>query len=197
MWFHPIDPARNDGMRALLGERFEAYKTAVRTEFFEPHFASFSRQVMLVDVLGALVAGQAAFADTTYAIQAIAAALRYGDGGGVVPAAASWLLRGMGHVLPPVLGRVTDSAARHISDPRIDRVAFVATKADHVPVQSGHDPPRRRRHRRRHRRAGADLLALRQEALGAGQAGRGDPQPAEALPDACLPALVPLLDAAS
>ena len=32
--------------------------------------------------------------------------------------------------------------------------------------------------RRRHRRAGADLLALRQEALGAGQAGRRDPQPA-------------------
>ena len=34
---------------------------------------------------------------------------------------------------------------------------------------------------RRHRRARADLLALREEALGAGQAGRGDPQPAQAL----------------
>lgn len=134
MWFYPTDPAQRGGMTDLLAQRFEAYKLAVRTEFFEPHFASFSRQVMLVDVLGALVAGQAAFEDTARAIRAIAAALRYGSSGGIIPATASWLLRGMGHVLPPVLGRATDAVARHLSDPSIDRVAFVATKADHVPA---------------------------------------------------------------
>ncbi len=133
MWFHPVDPSQRGGMTDLLAERFEAYKLAVRTEFLEPHFAAFSRQVMLVDVLGALVAGQAAYEDTARAIGAIATALRYGSGG-MIPAAASWMLRGMGHVLPPILGRATDAAARHLSDPRIDRVAFVATKADHVPA---------------------------------------------------------------
>lgn len=138
MWFYPAETVRGSELATLLTERFEAYKAAIRTEFFEPHFASFSRQVMLVDVLGALVAGQAAFEDTTRAIQAIAEALRYGSGGGVVPMAAFWalrgVLRGVGHVLPPVLGQVTGAAARHLGEPGIDRVAFVATKADHVPA---------------------------------------------------------------
>lgn len=132
MWFYPFHSAEQGGMADLLAQRFEAYKRAVRAEFFEPHFASFSRQVMLVDVLGALAAGRAAYEDTARAIQAIATALRYGVGG-IIPAAGALVLRGMGHVLPPILGRVTDRAARHMSDPRIQRVAFVATKADHVP----------------------------------------------------------------
>ncbi len=61
-------------------------------------------------------------------------------------------------------------------------------------LASRRDAARRRGYRDRHRRAGADLLALREEALGAGEAGRGHPQPAQALLHPCLPALVPLLD---
>lgn len=128
MWFYPDDVAH-----PVLTERFEAYKRMVRTAFFEPHFAAFHRQIVLVDVLGALVAGQAAFEDTTRAIQAIATGLRYGAAG-IVPHAAAWALRGLTHVLPPALGRPTGAAARAMADPRIDRVAFVATKADHVPA---------------------------------------------------------------
>jgi predicted YcjX-like family ATPase len=135
MWFYPDDsPRPGGGMAGLLEQRFEAYKTMVRTEFFAPHFAAFHRQVMLVDVLGALVGGKAAYEDTARAVQAIAGALRYGASAGMVPQAASWMLRGMGQVLPPVLGRVTEAAARQMTDPRIERVGFVATKADHVPA---------------------------------------------------------------
>ena len=74
--------------------------------FFEPFFRRFDRQAVLVDVLGALHAGQAAFDDTAEALAAIAGALRYGGG---------WLdwLTGAG----------------------VSRVAFVATKADHVPAR--------------------------------------------------------------
>lgn len=128
MWFYPDDTPDSS-----LAERFEAYKRMVRTEFFEPHFADFHRQIVLVDVLGALVAGRAAFEDTTRAIGAIVNQLRYGPGG-VVPAAAAIALRGLTHVLPPILGRPAQAVASQLGDPRIDRVAFVATKADHVPV---------------------------------------------------------------
>jgi predicted YcjX-like family ATPase len=160
MWFYPDDSERG-GMVALLTERFEAYQRAVRGEFFEPHFAAFHRQVMLVDVLGALVAGQAAFEDTARAIRAIAAALRYGDQGGLVAASAAWMLRGMGHVLPPVLGGLTNAAARQIADPRIERVAVVATKADHVPAL-------KRDNLRHLLRAMADPVAADQGQAGAG-----------------------------
>lgn len=132
MWFYP-----DDTPGSALAERFEAYKRMVRTEFFEPHFAAFHRQVVLVDVLGALVAGQAAFDDATRGIQAIAEGLRYGTGGGIgglVASSASLALSGLTHLLPPVLGRPVQSAADHLGDARIERVAFVATKADHVPA---------------------------------------------------------------
>ena len=89
-----------------MAERHRAYVEAQRRDFLEPYFRRFERQAVLVDVLGALHAGQAAFEDTAEALAAIADALRYGGG---------WLdwLTGAG----------------------VDRVAFVATKADHVPAR--------------------------------------------------------------
>ncbi len=109
MWFFPADnlpasPARNS-IAELLSERFEAYKTEIRATFFDTHFRDFDRQIVLVDALGALHAGRAAFEDTERAIADIAAGLSGGDS-----------------ILPRWLG---GSA--------IERVAFVATKADHVP----------------------------------------------------------------
>jgi predicted YcjX-like family ATPase len=89
-----------------MAVRHEAYITAQRNEFFEPFFRRFERQAVLVDVLGALHAGPAAFADTAEALAAIAGALRYGGG---------WL------------DRLTGAG--------VSRVAFAATKADHVPAR--------------------------------------------------------------
>jgi predicted YcjX-like family ATPase len=109
MWFFPLDNAaatpRDGSANALLEARFEAYKTDMRRDFFDTHFRAFDRQIVLVDVLGALHAGKAAYEDTERAIRDIAASLT--DRGGWF---GNWF-GGSG----------------------IERVAFVATKADHVP----------------------------------------------------------------
>lgn len=151
MWFFPLPttsespPAGSIG--ALLRDRFEAYKREVRGDFFDSHFKAFNRQVMLVDVLGALYAGQTAFEDTKRAIQDLAVGLRDGWGfwrrkrrqtvadslrrNGQLAA-----VRGAGNgnwaVTVPVA--VASAALSAVVAPRpMERVAFVATKADHVP----------------------------------------------------------------
>jgi uncharacterized protein len=64
MWFAPLDMpdgvqhAPNGTLGALMERRFEAYKTEVVMPFYEQHFRNYSRQVVLVDVLGALLAGE-------------------------------------------------------------------------------------------------------------------------------------------
>jgi hypothetical protein len=129
LWFFPApgEPARDSAL-ALLAERFEAYKQDMRTRFFDAHFSAFDRQIVLVDVLGALHAGRAAFEDTARAIADIAAGLNYGRNlpGLLRPwQAATQLgarLLGLADPAAPTGGR------------RIERVAFVATKADHVPA---------------------------------------------------------------
>lgn len=100
-WPGAPEPARGS-LGALLRDRFEGYKREVREGFFRPWFSRFDRQVVLVDILGALWAGRAAFEDTGRALSRIGASYgRLLDGG--------WLGRG-----------------------RLRRVAFAATKSDHV-----------------------------------------------------------------
>jgi len=107
-----VDRAAAGTLGALMEERFEAYKAEVVASFYERHFRNFSRQVVLVDVLGALLAGREAFEDTRAAIEAILESFRYGRGGIILR-----LLRGA----------------------RIDKLLLAATKADHVPeVQRDH-----------------------------------------------------------
>lgn len=104
LWFYPLPHPDGGGLAGLMRQRFDAYLADQRENFFEPYFRRFRRQAVLVDVLGALHAGQAAFEDTADALAAIAGALRDEE---------SWLDRLLG-VGP-------------------ERVAFAATKADHVP----------------------------------------------------------------
>jgi len=108
LWFFPTPAAaRGSPLGALMARRHAAYLDDQRDRFIDPVFRRFDRQAVLVDVLGALHAGREAFEDTAEALAAIAATLRYGRG---------WLdlLTGGG----------------------ISRVAFAATKADHVPEVS-------------------------------------------------------------
>ena len=109
MWFFPLDQSRDPPLpgsnAALLRDRYDAYRTEVRTQFFDRHFTQFDRQIVLVDVLGALHAGRQAFEDTARAIGEIAGGLAY-DNGSRMP----------------------------FRPRRITRVAFAATKADHVPA---------------------------------------------------------------
>ncbi len=118
LWFAPLDVADSNiafargTLGALMQERFEVYKREAVTRFYEDHFRHYSRQLVLVDVLRALLAGRDAFEDTRLAIDAILDSFRYGHGGII-----SKLLFGS----------------------HIDRVLFAATKADHVPdIQRDH-----------------------------------------------------------
>ncbi len=88
----------------MMERRFEAYKAHVVQPFFRDHFAKLDRQIVLVDVLGAMNAGSAAVADLERALAAILNCFR--------PGTNSWLAS--------ILGK------------RIDRILFAATKADHI-----------------------------------------------------------------
>lgn len=153
MWFFPHDltPAapRAGSAAALLTDRFEAYKREIRETFFDSYFRSFSRQIMLVDVLGGLHAGQASFEDTGHAIADIARGLRDGwgfwsrqrrqalsehAGQGARLAGAQLTRRGSPLGIPLNLAASVLSGV--VAPKPIERIAFVATKADHVPAMS-------------------------------------------------------------
>jgi len=95
-------PIRPGTLAALLARRFESYKSQVVKPFFERHFKSLDRQIVLVDALGALNGGAEAIDELETALHGALNAFR--------PGRQSWLAS--------LLGR------------RIDRVMFAATKAD-------------------------------------------------------------------
>ena len=134
MWFFPVaveedDPIRLGSTGALLRDRFEAYKADMRANFFDTHFVNFDRQIVLVDVLGALHAGKEAFDDTAQTICDIAANMSYGSN-------IFRPIQEVGAIAANVLtaGRASKDFSKTIRSRRIERVAFVATKADHVPA---------------------------------------------------------------
>jgi predicted YcjX-like family ATPase len=118
LWFAPLDcpdhigVPKSDSLAALMAERFEVYKRELVRRFFENHFRRYSRQIVLVDVLHALLAGREAFEDSRLAIESILQSFRYGSG---------------------------SLLAKLLHGSHIDKVLFAATKADHVPdVQRDH-----------------------------------------------------------
>ena len=111
LWFCPMPlaigaQAREGSMAGLMEARFDIYKQVVVQPFFTQLARGVDRQIVLVDVLRALNAGQAAFADQRLAFETILAAFRFGR----------------------------RSLLRLLFGARIDRVLFAATKADHVPA---------------------------------------------------------------
>ena len=98
-------PVARGSLRREMERRFEAYKAKVVKPFFRDHFARIDRQVVLVDVLGAIHAGPRAVEDMRRALAGILAAFRPGRNG--------WLATLLG-------GR------------RVERILFAATKADHL-----------------------------------------------------------------
>ncbi len=100
----PADEAAPGSLRAMMARRYESYKTHVVRPFFRSHFARLDRQVVLVDVLSALNGGPAALEELRRALAQVLACFRLGKVG--------------------VFGKLIDR--------RIDRIVFVATKADHM-----------------------------------------------------------------
>jgi len=91
-------------LEALLKRRFESYKATVVRPFFEKHFSRIERQIVLVDVLGALNQGPRAVVEMENALERALAAFR--------PGRDSWLGR--------------------LASQRVDTILFAATKADHL-----------------------------------------------------------------
>jgi predicted YcjX-like family ATPase len=91
-------------LAAMMERRYEAYKAYVVKPFFRDHFARLDRQIVLVDALAALNAGPMAVRDLEQALGDILAAFR--------------------------AGRSTIST--RLLRPRIDKILFAATKADHL-----------------------------------------------------------------
>ena len=106
--FAPLPPLADAPRRSLAREcarRFGAYKAQVVAPFFRDHFARIDRQVVLVDVLGAIHAGPRAVEDLRATMAAILTAFRVGRPG--------WL-------------------ARLVGTRSVERILFAATKADHL-----------------------------------------------------------------
>ena len=112
LWFAPLDFADGSDrpasgtLGALMEQRFEVYKKEVVEQFYQNYFRNYGRQIVLVDVLGALLAGRDAFEDTRLATEAILESFRYGQH----------------NILTKLIGSA-----------RVEKVLFAATKADHIP----------------------------------------------------------------
>ncbi|HHW32575.1 MAG TPA: YcjX family protein [Paracoccus solventivorans] len=103
--FAPLPELPDSPLWREFRRRFEAYKSRVVRPFFRDHFARIDRQVVLVDVLGAVHAGPRAVEDMRRAMADILSAFR--------PGRAGWL-------------------AQLLGTRRVERILFAATKADHL-----------------------------------------------------------------
>jgi predicted YcjX-like family ATPase len=99
------------GLAALLAERYDAYRNSVREGLVSPLFGHLDRMVVLADLLTALHTGRESFADAQAALVAASGALRW---------RSSWT------------DTITALLSLRRPPPVIRRVAYAATKADHV-----------------------------------------------------------------
>ena len=111
--FCPLPPGDHPsgGLHALMARRFDRYRRKVVRRFYRDHFSRFDRQIVLIDLFTALNRGPAAWLDLRAALGVVLASFRYGRSG--------------------LLSR--------LFSPRIDRVLFAATKADHVAHNQHHN----------------------------------------------------------
>ena len=136
----PTDGSAPEGsLWAMMVRRYEAYKDAVVRPFFRDHFARLDRQVVLVDALAAFNSGPEALHDLEAALAGILDCFR--------------------------IGRSTFISS--LFRPRIDRILFAATKADHL-HHTSHDRLEailrrivaRAAERAEHEEAAIDVVAL-------------------------------------
>ncbi len=103
----PVEEGEELPYRSLgreMERRYEAYKSHVVRPFFRDHFARLDRQIVLVDALAALNSGPEAVRDLETAITGVLTAFRTGRA----------------------------NLLSTIFRPKIDRILFAATKADHL-----------------------------------------------------------------
>lgn len=88
-----------------MKKRYESYKEHVVKKFYNEHFASFDRQIVLADVLKAFNTGYPTFIDMRDSINMVLKSFQYGKSG--------------------LINRLFGGL-------KIDKILFAATKADHV-----------------------------------------------------------------
>ncbi len=106
--FAPLPPnsdASRGSLWRTMERRFKAYQSEVVKPFFRDHFARIDRQVVLVDVLGALQRGPESLVDMQDTLADILSAYR--------PGKSAFLTRLLG-------------------SQRVEKILFAATKADHL-----------------------------------------------------------------
>lgn len=113
--FAPLDLPQDESapagsLWAMMQRRYESYRTYVVRPFFRDHFARLDRQIVLVDALSAFNAGPESLRDLEGALAAILGCFRPGR----------------------------RSLLSALFNPRVDRILFAATKADHL-HRSNHD----------------------------------------------------------
>jgi predicted YcjX-like family ATPase len=91
-------------LAGMMARRYDAYRSHVVRPFFRDHFARLDRQIVLVDVLAALNAGVPAVRDLEHALGEVLNAFRTGK----------------------------NTLLTNLLRPRIDKILFAATKADHL-----------------------------------------------------------------
>ncbi len=94
-----------------LEANYYRYRDEQIKPFYRQHFSQFDRQIVLVDCLKALNQGKACFDDMQLALTTVLKSFSYGK----------------------------SSLLRRLFKPRIDRVLFAATKADHVTPNQHHN----------------------------------------------------------
>ncbi len=103
----PVSESEELPYRSLgreMERRYEAYKSRIVRPFFRDHFARLDRQIVLVDALAALNSGPEAVRDLETALTGVLMAFRAGRA----------------------------NLFSTIFRPKIDRILFAATKADHL-----------------------------------------------------------------
>ncbi len=88
----------------MLKSRYKEYQQKVVKRFYKDYFSTFDRQIVLVDCLQPLNAGYDSFHDMKDALEQIMKSFRYGR----------------------------SSMLKRLFSPRIDKILFAATKADHI-----------------------------------------------------------------
>ncbi len=103
--------AARGSLAHLMQARYERYRRRVVEPFYREHFSRFDRQIVLVDLLGALNRGPDCFAETQAALETVLGSFRYGPSG--------------------LLAR--------LFRPRIESLLFAVSKADHVAHNQHHN----------------------------------------------------------
>ena len=96
--------APDDSLVGMLRARYLEYKEQVVRKFYQQHFLRFDRQIVLADCLTPLNKGKESFADLELAMSMILQSYSYGKSG----------------------------LFSRLFSPKIDKLLFCATKADHV-----------------------------------------------------------------